>query len=160
MLCRTGFLGRSQARPLSIDRFYVLQVPDYHILKTPNLVSGASNLPPRAASSPRASICRVRAGGMTPSSQSLADENAASLSLSMRSLSSGSTDFPTVSITAVNWSGPITLILALGHIHKNRGEYARPLSKSADRTLNPVRGGGHLTTSRSCQPQRLTQSPP
>ena len=30
-------------------------------------------------------------------------------------------------MTAVSWSGPMTPIFALGHIHKKRGEYARPL---------------------------------
>lgn len=49
-------------------------------------------------------------------------ENTASLSLSILAFNSGSTAFPTVSITAVNCSLPITPILAFGHIHKKRGE--------------------------------------
>src|SRR5450432_1382247 len=55
-----------------------------------------------------------------------AEENIASLSRSILAFNSGSTFLPTVSMTAVNCSLPITPILALGHIHRNRGEYARP----------------------------------
>ena len=94
-----------------------------HILNTPNLLSTLSS-PSKAiaAFNPIPSTRLVCAGGMMPSSHSLADENTASLSLSILSLSSGSTVLPTASMTADNCCGPMTPILALGHIQRKRGE--------------------------------------
>ena len=97
-----------------------------HILKMPNLLFSLPSPPclpeDRAAFNPCPSTRLVCAGGMMPSSHSLADENTASLSLSILSCSSGSTVLPTASITADNCCEPITPILAFGHIQRKRGE--------------------------------------
>ena len=52
----------------------------------------------------------------------LAVEKSAELSFSILTLScSGSAVLETCCITDDSWPGPMTEILALGHIHKNRG---------------------------------------
>lgn len=98
-----------------------------YIRKTPNRVCTSSTLPPSAAAklSPRTRL--VCAGGITPSSQSLAEENTASDSRSIRAFKSGSAVRPTAPMTAESCSEPMTPILALGHMNRNLGEYARPL---------------------------------
>ena len=79
-----------------------------HILNIPNFASFRGPLDSIAVrrASPRTN--RVLEGMIMPSSQRRADEKMASLSLSIRDLSAGSTDFPTVSITALSCSAPIT----------------------------------------------------
>ena len=59
---------------------------------------------------------------MTPSSHSRAEEKMAELSRSMRAFSSGSTALPTLPITALSCSEPMTLVLAFGHAKRNLGE--------------------------------------
>ena len=98
-----------------------------HILKTPHFVLVASSalpLPCSAARKPCAKTRLVCAGGITPSSHRRAEEKRASLSRSMRAFRSGSAnaDLPTVSMTEASCSEPMTLILALGHIQRKRGE--------------------------------------
>ncbi len=92
--------------------------------------------PPSAALKPCASTDRVCAGGMTPSSHRRAEENTGSLSRSMRALSAGSTVLPTVAMTALSCSEPMTPMRAVGHIHKKRGEKARPLNRSEEKRLD------------------------
>ena len=102
---------------------YHLSSMTSHIRKTPNRVcTSSSTRPPNAAAKLSPNTRLVCAGGITPSSQSRAEEKIASDSRSMRAFSSGSAVRPTASITAESCSEPMTPILALGHMKRSRGE--------------------------------------
>ena len=98
-----------------------------YMRKTPKVVSLGISGPLRAAWSPAPKMRLVCAGGIIPSSHSLAEPNVASLSRSILAFSSGSAGFPTASMTEESCSGPMTLVRAVGHVQRNRGEYALPL---------------------------------
>ena len=112
-----------------------------HILNTPNFVSETLALLVAAAKA-KPSTVRVSFGSMMPSSQSLAvlnkddDWKSYSSRTGFLNASSSSADHFSprasrlslwiVDNTPAACSPPITPIRALGHINKNRGEYARP----------------------------------
>ena len=98
----------------------------FYILNIPNRVSFVLGRFPVAIFKPMPRKFLVCAGAIIPSSQSRADEKTASLSLSIRDFSSGSTFLPTASMTALSWAGPMTPVLAAGQTQRKRGEYARP----------------------------------
>lgn len=67
-----------------------------------------------------------------PSSHKRAEAKTGSLSRSMRALSAGSAVLPTVAITALSCSEPMTPMRAVGHIQRKRGEKARPLRREKE----------------------------
>ena len=103
-----------------------------YIRKIPKVVSLMGNddeppAPEAAHCSPIPSTLRVCAGGMIPSSHNLAEPKVDSLSRSIRAFNWGSTVLPTACMTEESCSGPMTLVRAVGHVQRKRGEYARPL---------------------------------
>src|ERR671910_68051 len=150
-LCRQVILGWRREHPGATrvdvrsdvnhaDSFPKPETYNTYILNIPKFVSSAGAF--AAAERPRARTIRVSTGSMIPSSQSLAVEwyglpsssyfsrigalkssrSSSVITLSSRRRPSSCTVRRTF---AACWP-PITLMRALGHIHKKRGEYALP----------------------------------